>query len=207
MMKNKFLKLGVISIAVIAVTVTLGLTALKGQANNDLKVITVQKDHLVYDSVKELADDVDLIILGEPINDITQDEGVINYYTGAHANPERKSISSFFTLRDIKVHKVLKGSVPDDMMKIGEGVAIVEGTNGKELLISSDYSMAQKGNKYLFFLKKGYTGDYFIMATNQGKFNVDGKDAGEIQKYKEETDPQIFRLKKEVLETYSKDIK
>ena len=73
-------------------------------------------------------------------------------------------------------------------------------------MLPNDYSVAQKGKKYIFFLKKGYTGDYFIMAVNQGKFNVDGTDSKEALKSQNNNEPQYGKLKNEVLNKYSKDM-
>jgi hypothetical protein len=154
------------------------------------EVIKIETQRVIYENTAALINNADLILIGTPINDIEDEQAINN-----------------FTLRDIKIEKVIKGNVIGDHMLIGE-IATVK--NGTTLYIEcAHYSVAQKGKHYLFILARGNSplvdDHFFIMSINQGKFNIDGTDREEIEKC-DNLDPQFAALKKEVLEIYAKEI-
>ena len=154
------------------------------------KDLGTESSHVLFDDAQLLADTADLILIGEPNNDISNDK----IYNPTDGHP--------YTLRNIKVYRVIKGEALDKNMDIIENARIENDT----IIHPSDYSVLQKGKKYIFFLKKVSTHDYYtIMSGNQGKFNIDGSD--EKEKEKETEDNQFNQLKKSVLDLYSKEIK
>ena len=131
--KFKILSLLVVLLLVIACGGYIGIKSLSSQSANNLKyeTISITADHVLYKSVEELENDSDIILIGSPIKNLDEEEAVVNYYTGKGA-PGGKAVSSFHTLREIKIDKVLKGTVTDITMRIGESAALIDSEDGKQ---------------------------------------------------------------------------
>lgn len=137
------------------------------------KVIKPQASHVLYNDVDTLTNFADLIIVGQPEKDFSEYTPTIKY-------TDTGRFEDFHTTTDIKVLKVLKGDYTLKSIPVDQHAALISYPFKlqKDLMISEDYSVMQKNNKYLLFLKK-YESGYCIISINQGKFNVDNLDSNE----------------------------
>lgn len=206
--KLKILSLLVVLLLIIACGGYIGIKSLSFQSTNSLKyeTIIVQSDHVLFSSAEELENNSDIILLGSPTKNFEEEEPILNYNTEKGV-PGGKVVSSFYTPREIKIDKVLKGSVSDEIMRICEVAAFVKSEDGKtkKLYNFEENSISKKGSKYIYFLKKGSYDLYYINSINQGKFNIDGSDEDEKAKVEDKT-YQYKYLKIEVLSKYANEI-
>lgn len=152
-----------------------------------------------YSNVEELEKDVDLII-----------EGVVTSNThpriidGSQVFPE----FNYKTMQtDVKVQSVLKsnGKVEHGQtIKILEPTFIVDNglfTPGKTEYSGTDYRKALSGKQYLLFLVwNEQLQAYWVHASHQGKFNLDGSDQREQEIAN--TNQDYKNLKNSVLSKY-----
>ncbi len=179
----------------------------------DFEEVQVNADrNIFYTSAKELYEGSELIVIAEPINNISDEKPVLNYSripngdkngpNASNTNRNDTVMSSFWTNREMKVYKTLKGKLSGDTIKIKENAAFVEQSDGNKLFVLDEVSPMQKNCKYIIFIHISKNGDYCITGIDQGKFNIDGKDIFEKNKAK-----YIGKLKEEVLNLFNSEIK
>ena len=138
-------------------------------------------------SFREIAEEADVIVLGEPTESIEESESFPELGYNA------------FSVTNFKIEKVLKGSFKDgDTLRFAQGATImsnsdfefpdnvefspeVEFSKEKYLYISTaeSYRPVRKGAKYILFLNPGLgdaTDAYFPASMEGGRYNVDGTD-------------------------------
>jgi hypothetical protein len=199
-LKSKLVRVITLSFLITCIVVS-GIAVYKNSRHGiyAMKKVALASDHILYYNAEDLIKYSDLVIIGTPTKDLEQESPYTKYYNDY-------VITDFYTLRNIKINKVLKGEYSDKTINALENAAIITNANHQqELLVQEDYSVMQKGKKYLLFLKINPKGDYSTVAINQGKFNIDNSDMEE--KESSEKNKQLNELKKLVLDRFKEEVK
>ncbi len=169
-----------------------------GTPGGELKSVMVCMSGV--DSVDELTSEAALIVIGSPEKDFPSCKPVITY----------KGVGIFdifYTLRNFKIERVLKGNKELDSVEIAEPAALIRADLlkfQKDIFALADYTPMEKGMRYLLFLKEDSGWGYIIMGIHQGKFNLDGQDA--LEKKAVEKNRYYQYLKVTTLEAYKNEI-
>ncbi|MGZ0052403.1 hypothetical protein [Brevibacillus gelatini] len=167
--------------------------------DNQVEVRNSHASVTVYESVKDLEKDADLIIIGEATN---KTENYIRY----HENGE---IDDYSTKRMVKVQKIFKNNL-DEKLAVGDEVEVWEpsiiikdGVIGKQQRTIEGYRLMQNEKKYVLFLKKNtYFNNLAPLGVIQGKFPLDEASKSLNYAYKDEFKhynfPQFDKLNEEV---------
>jgi hypothetical protein len=124
-----------------------------------------------YESVEELEQEADVILIGKPTMDIAESKPKSKIVPiGKRRDRETTDfarvpgesyvttmedggITSFFSLATIKVQKVIKGDIKTKTIDVSEPAALVQASdNSRYIIASEDYTPLQKNTKYLLFL-------------------------------------------------------
>lgn len=179
-------------------TNSLNVATSKSETSSSISIQKISGNHALYDSVENLENTADLIIVGKTPKDFEQNQPVIVKDADGY-------IEDFYTPTPFEVRKVLKGVNVYNQIVVIQPAVIVEqpGKQEKTMWLQEDYSLLKKSSSYLLFLKQINEGSYSIIAVNQGKFNLDKMDQEEQKVEKQSL--QYSNLKAKVLEKY-KDI-
>lgn len=167
--------------------------------NEITNVVRNSADYYACNNLQELENESDLILIGIPVNMITDDKQEIKYMA------DKIHWADYFSMRKVKISKVLKGQYQESQIDVIEHAVTIDNPDGKgkQLITFEDNSIIQKGDKYILFLKKIEDGRYSMIAV-QGKCNIDNKDQDE--KDTSEKQPLFVNVKKEIQEKYKNDI-
>lgn len=112
-----------------------------------------ETDRVGFNDLKSLEESVDLAVVGEFVADAEQD--IFYDYDGYLGKNIVTNVVSYNT---IEVTRVLKGDVNvGDNLKIGQYYGIVDG----DLITFSDLTPMQKGDEWVFFLRKQRDADIY----------------------------------------------
>lgn len=144
---------------------------------NNLDSIEAKANHIIFETVEELYNDSDLIVVGEVLED------KVNY--AAEYNSDTIMLSDpfvGFTSTNIKINKVIKADAVRQEEYNKKNVNVLEPLfiRDNTLFTYEDYTELVEGAKYILFLKysekhKAYWGNSIY----QGKYNIDNKDIKE----------------------------
>lgn len=137
---------------------------------NSVNAVSIHSQYLGYSTGKQLFAGAHMVVIGQPFKDFEDRElHLTRFATGA--------IEDFGTFTEIHVEKVLKGPKEDATnLTVFEPVAEYQTYKGKVRLASEGYTPMKKDSRYLIFLKKNRTGQYYVINMQSGKFNLDGTD-------------------------------
>ena len=110
-----------------------------------IDVVKVEGDRRVYYSLDELERFSQIAVIGEFTNDTEQK---LDYEYDSEFGKE--ILVNATSWNEIKVIKVLKGDVPDGLVKISQRYGIQE--EPKQLVTFSEMTPIRKGDKWVFFL-------------------------------------------------------
>ncbi|MDQ0196301.1 hypothetical protein [Paenibacillus wynnii] len=157
------------------------------------KEISTEAEHIIFANADEAIRASDIAIEATVLDGV---KNVVEYQDG---------YPSGFTLRDIKVNKVLDGNkevkkeqlaIAEPYYEVGNGVA-----PGTTVISYEEYTPLQPGSKYVLFLKwSDKIQAYWVNSLEQGKVNIDKKDIKELSNTK--NDNQMQKLSESVLEKY-----
>ncbi|MGG4092010.1 hypothetical protein [Paenibacillus lautus] len=141
---------------------------------NSVRDVRTHPDYKGYSTGEALFSDAQLIVIGRPIKDFGDREMTIRTL-------ENDIPVDFYTLTEIEVEKVLKGSEEDaSNLKVIEPIALKQTLSGKEKLAIGDYTEMKSGSSYIIFMKKNTYGQYSVINLQAGKFNLDGTDPDDV---------------------------
>jgi hypothetical protein len=178
-------------------------------------------NYITFDSVENLSNTADLIIIGQPVNNLSESKRISKKNTGKTNDKVELNTSLVYTDEDgkivdyqtvtpVKVKKVLKGNPKDKLIGVSQGGAVVDANSQPFVMASEGFTPLDKGSKYILFLKEidasefpNMAGIYSIISVNQGKFNLDKSDKQE--ETHETKDLQYKSLKEQVRSKYKKD--
>ncbi|WP_342575740.1 hypothetical protein [Paenibacillus sp. FSL M8-0142] len=133
--------------------------------------------YIAFDTIEELDQAADVIVIGSPIKDFEDREHMAQYF-------EDGMIQDFYTMTELRIEKVIKqpdGIDIGEMMELIEPLSIIEESgNQKTKIIMDDYRELKKGSRYILFLKDNTFGQYSIINMNNGKFNLDNTDDSDM---------------------------
>ncbi|RCX13857.1 hypothetical protein DFR58_11693 [Anaerobacterium chartisolvens] len=164
------------------------------------KVISVMVNMVGVDSVDELTSEAELIVIGTPEKALSSSKSVITY-------KGLGLFDTFYTVRNFKIERVLKGNKELDSVEITEPAALIRAhllKFQKDIFALADYTPMEKGMRYMLFLKENSDWGYTIMGVHQGKFNLDGQD--ELEKKAVKKNRYYQYLKVTTLEAYKDEI-
>jgi hypothetical protein len=210
------MKKNIIVLCLLAIFVLAGCSASPIEGVKTFKELNPQLSlgGKTYNSEKELSDDSELIILGSPAKSIVDEKPNI-FYLDIDANkPDGdKHIEYAFTLREINIREVLKGSYDKKTINVAETAAYVEkkGLMSESYVINFGESVLLENGEYILYISKAPengTGlenvDYMFMLP--GKFEI-SKGDGISQKvdnieFKDGMSDPSKKIAKEVSDKY-----
>ncbi|WP_332647708.1 hypothetical protein [Lysinibacillus sp. 54212] len=157
-----------------------------------VEVTNIESGFMIsYDNYQDRLANSDLVVVAQLADDPVSVETTLN------------GLSDGYHLSKIKISKIIKGEIKGEINKkvieIREPYFIREkgAMPGKEEVYYGDYTKMEKGKKYLLFLGWGEAwGQYGISSSQEGKFNLDGKDKNELKKYQE--NDKLLKLKNDI---------
>ena len=153
-----------------------------------LEVVQVETDRIVYYTLDELQQASDLIVIGEFIDDAEQD---VEYQY--NDDFKKKSVTDAVSTNEIAVHRVLKGTVPEDGVRISQRYGILEEEN--QLVTFSGMTPMKKGEQWIFFLYYGEGSDsYWCAGDYTGRYPLPQATAAAANA---EQNPEVFGLYRE----------
>ncbi|RCX13859.1 hypothetical protein DFR58_11695 [Anaerobacterium chartisolvens] len=164
------------------------------------KIISTSASIIGFNSVEELNSKASLIIIGSPEEDFLSCKPIIEYNDSGR-------YGQFYTMRKLKVDRVLKGDKKYESIEVVETAAAINNDPlkyQKDIMTIEDYRVMEKGKKYILFLDKNEAGQNYIVGVYQGKFNLDGQDT--VEKNAVEENRHYRNLKRQALEEYEADI-
>lgn len=188
----------------IVMALTASLVAGYVYLDNQVEVRNSHASVTVYESVKDLEEDADLIIIGEATN---KTENYIRYH-------EDGEIDDYSTKRMVKVEKIFKNQL-NEKIAVGDEVEVWEPSIivkddviGKQQRTIEGYRLMQNKKKYVLFLKKNtYFNNLAPLGVIQGKFPLDEARKSLHSVYKDEFQhynfPEFDKLQKEVSSKYN----
>ncbi len=152
-------RLGILIFAVI-----LSMVACSRQ-EEELEVVQVQGDRVVYHTLEELAAASDLIVIGE-YGQETEQELVYEFSSEFQKDVLVDTVST----NQINVLKVLKGDVKEgDSLEISQRYGVLEAEN--QLVTFSDMTPMSKGDRWIFFLTYGeISNTYWCTGDSDGRY-------------------------------------
>lgn len=142
---------------ILALSACVVFTACKNTSNTNsfagLKLVRAEVDRITYDSLESIENASELVVVGKFIDDTVQ-------------RVEYKSISEFdsevvdnvISTNTLKISRVLKGNKNSgDEIKVSVRYGVVDGN----LLTFSSLTPMQKGDEWVFFLKKQSDADIY----------------------------------------------
>ena len=177
---------------IIATTLIIFLGLLASYIFFPAKEIRIQSNLVLYNSLQDINDFADLVIVGSTRKDFSEFKPTVTYNLDGR-------IEDFYTVTDVKVDKVYKGTFKKENVPVAQ-VAVTKSTLvklKKDVIIDEHYSIMQTGKKYVLFLKKVENEDFYsIISVYQGKYNIDGLDTDEDKVSNK--NPKYSSIKQEV---------
>jgi len=163
--------------------------------NKSMPIISSHGNYVSYNSVDDMINASELILVGKPTKDFLNRKHKVTYTKEGY-------IEDAYTLTELQVHKILKSPTDFSLQKsktieIIEPVSITESFGGKQKLTIEDYQELTKGNNFIVFLKKNTYGNYCVINMEKGKFNLDSTEPSE------EKDAIKSQFKKEIINKYN----
>jgi hypothetical protein len=179
--------------------------------------------YIGYDSAEDLSNRADLVIIGSPLSKFEDSQPIRvkdTEQSKQKIEPNQSivvidstynSIVSEYTVTPVKIKKVIKGSITENIVNVIQAAAVVQ-EEGKSSYITAaeGFTPLEKNGKYLLFLKQldsqtfpNMANFFSIMSVNQGKFNLDKTDSREDQY--ESKDSQYKSLKLKILKKFLKE--
>ncbi|MBO9609665.1 MAG: hypothetical protein J7639_27160 [Paenibacillaceae bacterium] len=181
----------IISIILVAIVII----SLMLMNKKEYKEVSLDGNYIKYQTLNDLENGAQLIILAEPLKSFNDRTHKTTYYADG-------AIQDFYTLTDVKIHKIYKKpnelNLDSKQLSIVEPVGIMKRNSGNFKLLSNHFVELNQGNKYILFLAKNSFGQYSIINSNEGKYNIDGKD----QKDDGEHASDKLKIKKDLLAKY-----
>lgn len=120
----------------------------------------------VYKAPKEMARDVDAVLIGR----------VTGIEPGRVAVSENGEHALFFELAELETLSSVKGTSPGERVLVERlSVTNLDGEEDQEAVaLDADGGPFEPGKTYLLFLKRQEDGQYYYQVNNQGRFLVDG---------------------------------
>lgn len=181
-----------------------------GETNTTIREVITEVNYETYETVEELDNGADVILIGSPTKEFEEREHVIKF-TEPNGLITNKHISDYYTLSEIKVKKILKEDsrlqtkLNGDLLKVIEPLAIVDYGEEKVKLMREGYTEMKKNSRYIIFLKKNTNGDYSVINMSKGKFNLDDTDTEDILYVHgghKDVDDRKVKLKEQIIEKY-----
>lgn len=148
-----------------------------------------------YKDANELFDRADLVVIGSTDQSLKESKVIAN-------TTPNGLLGETYSLTDFNILKVIKGDYKSSNVKVLQDAAYID----DKYFVMEGYTPLSEKKKYILFLIKTLDSDnYAIMGVNQGKFNIDGQDSKEEKQIQK--DEHYKKLKKEVLEKFSAEIK
>ena len=139
-------------------------------------------DHKTYNSEQELYDDSDLVFIGMPIETFTDGEQIFFNREGQRVSKENSDATcDYYTVRDVQIIELIKGEAESDVIKVADMAIVKQENNEKESIIGlpTSATIAKKNVKYIYYVYKSASSDYYYVNLDQGLINVDGLDSRE----------------------------
>ena len=143
---------------------------------HSVRTVSIQADYKGYSTGEALFSGAELVVIGSPIKDFEDREMQVTTFSTTGA------IEDFYTLTEIKVEKVLKGSVESPILKVIEPIALNQTLTGREKIAFEDYTEMKNGSQYLIFMRRNTKGQYSVINMQAGKFNLDQTDQSDFSK-------------------------
>ena len=161
---------------------------------NSYHFVEIYASYKSYQSVNEMYNDADLVVLAKPAKNFIDRDHHSNYY-----NLSKTAIGGFYTNTEINIEKILKdpSEVPKTLTII-EPVTLIQGLNGKTELSYENYKPMKKNSPYVIFMRKNTFGNYSVINMQNGKFNMDKTDPGDDQTGNKQSDDQKLSWKNEI---------
>ena len=172
-----------------ALTVCLTLTACNNVSQTNkfdgLEFVKVETDRIGYNSLKSIEDASDIVVVGEFIDDPVQREE----YTSLPAF-DHEVINNVISTSTLKISRVLKGSINSgDEIKVSVRYEIVDG----RLITFSALTPMQKGDEWVFFLKKQDDADvYWLRGDSDGRYPTKRSAENEIMPLSEASELGVY---------------
>ena len=152
-----------------------------------MPIVNSYANYVTYADSDEMFDKAEIVLIGMPIETFT--DGEERYFDSENNEVEKDSgvkIFHGFTVRDIKVLKVLKGNFSDKTIKVADYAVIktdLQNNNYISGLPEGQY-IAKKNVKYIYYLTKSLTknSDFYFTLPDQGLINIDGLDTNSFSK-------------------------
>ncbi len=140
---------------------------------SDLEEETTQifTDYPYYDSLNELADNSDVIIVGEVIGKKCEEKSLLIKEEGEDYSEDQLNDKDKVTITEIKVVEEFTDSLDRSDLSIIQ----LGGSVDKKTVINENAAELLEGDSYLLFLKKSKKWDntYWLLNENQSAFEVD----------------------------------
>ena len=147
----------------------------------DMEICYSCIDYLTCDSEAELFEASDMVFIGMPTETFTDGEGIPFNVRGERI-PEGsdEGIAFAFTVRNVKVLKMLKGDDSVKEVKVGEDAFKQINSDGSVRITELPYnhSIAKKNAKYIYYVDKTIQKnmDFYTINIDRGLVNIDGLD-------------------------------
>lgn len=229
-----------LAIATIITGVVLSLSILNKKSFNseifkrdslkNIPIASVIADHVLFDSIEEVEQYADLIVLGKTKTDFEAGQSVVkrfpnggieDFYTVTEFTVKKvlkgadqletkqlldvlknsnNSFEDFYNIITFKVNKVFKELIGSNNISVLQPAVLMNEASIHYILIPEDYSLLKKNLHYLLFLAQIDSGRYSIISLNQGKFSLDKTDQEE--QAIEKKDSHYANLKAQALKKY-----
>ena len=197
-MKNKKSAFCLVIISVLILTSSCSKSQQADQRNSDtdelynyevtdepfenMEIVNSYADYITYDSEAELYEASEMVFIGMPTETFTDGEELL-YNFNAEIIPDNSDdkIAYCFTVRNVKVLKMLKGDDSIKEIKVAEEAMKQTDLNGTVRIIGlpDNTCITKKNVKYIYYVKKAAqpSMDFYLTRMDQGIVNIDGLDA------------------------------
>lgn len=147
-----------------------------------MEIVNSYADYITYDSEAELYEASEMVFIGMPTETFTDGEELL-YNFNAEIIPDNSDdkIAYCFTVRNVKVLKMLKGDDSIKEIKVAEEAMKQTDLNGIVRIIGlpDNTCITKKNVKYIYYVKKAAqpSMDFYLTRMDQGIVNIDGLDA------------------------------
>lgn len=202
----------------------------KSNSLKNIPIASVIADHVLFDSIEEVEQYADLIVIGKTKKDFEEAQpvvkrfptgGIEDFYTVTEFTVEKvlkgadqleinqlsnvlknsnTSVEDFYNIVTFKANKVFKNLIGSNNLSVIQPAVLMSEASIHYVLIPEDYSLLKKNSYYLLFLAQIDSSKYSIISLNQGKFSLDKTDQEE--QAIEQKDSQYANLKAQALSKY-----
>jgi hypothetical protein len=202
----------------------------KSNSLKNIPINTGMANHFLFDSIEEVEQYTDLIVIGKTKTDFAEGQPVIkrfpnggieDYYTVTEFTVNKmlkgadkletnqlsnvlknsnNSFEDFYNITTFKVNKVFKELIGSNNISVIQSAVLMSESGMNYVESREDYSLLKKNSYYLLFLAQIDSSKYSIISLNQGKFSLDKTDQEE--QAIEQKDSQYSNLKAQALSKY-----